>query len=96
MEQLETLRASLEQILGRCSTDEEIATAIAGSAVLQEILRYGTVSNEGAAQMLGYKSKRSVDSMAQKSSRFPQPVSSGVLWSRKHLREYGQSVGKDL
>lgn len=94
MEQHETLRASLEAILANSATDQEIAEEIAGSGILEEILNYGAVSNVKAAEMLGYKSKRSVDSMAQKSPRFPQPITSGVLWSAKHIRDYGQSVGR--
>ncbi|MEV7801176.1 hypothetical protein AB0O14_19000 [Microbacterium foliorum] len=87
-----------EELLTLCQTaqtDEQLAQSIAGSHLLEVITSYGMCTNEQAATMLGYKSKRSVDSMAQKSAHFPQPKIHENLWSTQELLEYKEHRGRN-
>lgn len=79
------------QVLALCKQDiddEQFARELVASEVFEVLLSVGACDSNRAAEILGYKSKRSVESMAQKSPRFPQPFTRKNLWSVQNLYEY--------
>lgn len=86
----ESLKEQLEKLIAASTDDASLAQDIVESQVWEQIIELGLKTNVEAAQFLGYSSKRSVDSMAQKAKHFPQPVISGNRWSTRQLIEWQQ------
>lgn len=86
----ESLKAQLERLIAASSDDANLAQDIVESQVWEKIIELGLKTNVETAQFLGYSSKRSVDSMAQKAEHFPQPVISGNRWSTRQIINWKQ------
>ncbi|WP_185174891.1 hypothetical protein [Rothia nasimurium] len=85
------------QILELCQqeiTDEQFARELVGADFFKELLETGSCDSKQAAEILGYKSKRSVESMSQKSPHFPIPLSRGTLWSIYKIQQYMNTHGR--
>lgn len=85
---LSEMRAQILELCQQEITDEQFARELVAAKFFQDLLDAGACDSSGAAEILGYKSKRSVESMAQKSPHFPQPFTRKSLWSIQNLHEY--------
>lgn len=92
---VEGLQSRLLELCQQGLGDEQLARELVASDLLDQILAAGACDSSEAAQMLGYKSKRSVESMAQKSPHFPQPRLRGSLWSVKQLERFTVERGRN-
>ena len=85
------------QVLALCQqdiTDDQFARELVASEVFEVLLSAGACDSRRAAEILGYKSKRSVESMAQKSPHFPQPRVRGSVWSVEQLERFAVERGR--
>lgn len=91
---LSEMRAQILELCQQEITDEQFARELVASEVFEVLLSAGACDSEQAAEILGYKSKRSVESMAQKSPHFPQPLTRGALWSTQLLERFSLERGR--
>lgn len=91
---LKTLREQLLDLCAEHDDDEQLARQLVNSDAFVLLLKAGGCDSDGAAKILGYKSKRSVDSMAHKSEHFPQPRWRGSLWSVEQLEHFARERGR--
>lgn len=88
------MRAQILELCQQEITDEQFARELVASEVFEVLLSAGACDSRRAAEILGYKSKRSVESMAQKSPHFPQPLTRGALWSTQLLERFSLERGR--
>lgn len=89
-----SLRQTVQDIYRRTSTDEELALELLNSEAFASILQLGGCTVSEAAEVLGYKTKRSVESMAQKSAAFPKAIVRENVWSKRQLQTYKEERGR--
>lgn len=88
------LRQAVQDICQQAETDEKLALELLNSDVFVSLLQLGGCTASQAAEVLGYKTKRSVESMAQKSPAFPQAIIRENIWSKLQLQEYKEEHGR--
>lgn len=91
---LTNIRAQLLELCAQNIDDEQLARELVESDLFTAILEAGGCDSDKAADILGYKSKRSVESMAHKSEHFPQPRWRGSLWSVQQLQQFMEERGR--
>lgn len=91
---LSDIRSQLLELCGKSIDDEQLARELVASPLFEGLLALGACDSGQAAEILGYKSKRSVESMAQKSPHFPQPRARGSLWSVYQLEQFAVERGR--
>lgn len=92
---LSEMRAQILDLCKQDIDDEQFARELVAAAFFGDLLAAGACDSEQAAVILGYKSKRSVESMAQKSPHFPQPFVRGSLWSMQQVQQFAVERGRN-